>query len=120
MDFFRPNEIFQITPRKVLATNNSGTTDTFDLASTTASIQIDTIAANQTFYESISPNYPNPFSYETVVFFSINEATPIKIHLYKPDGTLVQTSPDDNYLDNCLNYKIYNSTGEEVVLMDKN
>jgi hypothetical protein len=66
----------------------------------------------------VSLNYPNPFNYETRVFFSINESTPIKMRLYNSGGSLIQIIPNDNPLENCLNYYIYDSHNAEIFSMD--
>ncbi len=56
-------------------------------------ITIQPTQAIQTYNEEFSYNYPNPFSYETEIFFSIDEETPITIYIYNYNGDEVQRIP---------------------------
>jgi hypothetical protein len=113
MDFFVLWEnTFEITPKYVKIISPTGDTDSIILDSPTASIYIDTINSYQTFIEDVSINYPNPFNYETVIFFSINEPTPVKMELYGFDGNIIQKIPAD--INGALEFEIINSNRDKI------
>jgi len=116
MDFFTIGELLTITPAHIIITDDSATTYEY-LTSSTARFQIDPLLGNQTFYESVSLNYPNPFHNETVLFFSIKEPTTLQIKLCNFLGTVIQKIPNNSPEDNYLHYTIYNSNNEEVAGM---
>jgi hypothetical protein len=61
-----------------------GMDSTFTMPSSNGgNIAIDTINATQTYHNSFSVNYPNPFNYETTIFFSVD--TPSKLNAYVYD-----------------------------------
>lgn len=59
-------------------------------------ISIDTLDVIQNYKERFSYAFPNPFSYETEIYFSIEEATPLKLIIYNYGGEIVQTIPEEN------------------------
>ena len=118
MDFFMTWEnVFQIAPKYVAITSTSSQeTDTINFVSSAASIFIDTINANQTFKEGVSLNYPNPFNYETVIFFSIDEPTPVKMELYNFSGSVLQKIPEN--VDGALYFHFYDAFNNEIEVSD--
>ena len=111
MDFFMNHEIFTLTPKYVKITSSENDT-TINLSSSSASIRIDTISANQTFKEGVSTNYPNPFFYETVLFFSINEPTTVNMELYDFIGNIIQKIPED--IDGALHFRFFDASNNEI------
>jgi len=111
VDFFRPNEVVTITPKYVRITASENDT-TVHFSNISASIFIDTVEGNQTFREAVSANYPNPFGYETVVFFSIDTPTPLKIQLYGFEGSIIQTIPVD--IDGALFFTFFDSDNRVI------
>ena len=117
MDFFRPWErVFTITPKNVKVIDGNDTATTV-FTNPPARIFIDTVASNQTFREAVSLNYPNPFNYETVIFFSIYEPTPVKMELYAFDGSILQRMPED--IDGALHFSFYDSSNN-LIEMENN
>jgi hypothetical protein len=96
--FYDATRKMKILPYSVKITKN-GIDSLVELNSEPAIITIDTTYLQQTFYESLSLNYPNPFSAETNVFFSILEKTPIKFHLHSYSGEIMQMIPNENISD---------------------
>jgi len=113
VDFYTVNKNrLKITPTTVSINKKNGSDSIIKLEEKPAYITIDTVFLRQTFKEGVSFNYPNPFYYETNVFFSILEKTTLKIYVHSYQGGLIQTIPVDIVGDKALNYKFYNSANE--------
>lgn len=101
----------KITPQTI-SINKNGTDSIIAANAEPAYITIEIEPLNQTFKEGVSFNFPNPFHYETTIFFSILDKTTLKIYVHSYGGGILQTFPVDVVVDNLLNYRFYNSANE--------
>jgi hypothetical protein len=111
MDFYGIwEQSITIEPKTVRVYGNG--TDTTIALSGVATILIDKENPDQTFREDISLNYPNPFNYETIVFFSIDKPSKIEAKLFSFSGEIVQNIPKDT--KGPLLFTIYDSFNKEI------
>lgn len=107
IDFYYKNYFFiHITPTKLAI-------DEEEVAINAVSgiISIKNIATNQTYEEQFSHAFPNPFSYETAIFFSIKEETTLKLTIYNYIGEAIQEIPKNN---NIFHYILINAEREII------
>jgi len=116
VDFYFPNEIFEITPKKIIVGDSIIT-----LTEKTAKVNIDYIPANLTYIKDISLNYPNPFYYETNILFSLPEESSVNFDIYNPLGLCVQQIPDKkNDFGKPFFYEIINSNYQQILIENNN
>lgn len=107
IDFYYKNYFFiSITPTKLAIDDEE-----VAINAVSGTILINNIATNQTYEEQFSHAFPNPFSYETVIFFSIKEATTLKLTIYNYIGEFIQEIPKDN---NIFQYILINAEREII------
>ena len=66
---------------------------TYDLGTITLKTHLDALPENQTDFNQFSlyQNYPNPFTGETKIVFTLPETLPILLEVYNPEGQKVKT-----------------------------
>lgn len=121
VDFYRPNEIFEITPQEIIIKDASNS-NTIKLESNTAYVRIEYMPNNLTYIEDVSLNYPNPFLTETTILFSVTEETDVSFEIYNILGTLVKKIPnkDNDFKYDAFRYEIYNMEHIAVPIEDNN
>ncbi len=82
-----------------------------DITANAGIISITNIEANQTYNERVSYAYPNPFSYETEIYFSIKEETTLKLTISNYVGEIIQEIPAENDI---FNFIVMNAAREII------
>ena len=107
IDFYYKNYFFiHITPTKLAIDEEE-----VAINAVSGTISINNIVTNQTYEEQFSHAFPNPFSYETVIFFSIEEETTLKLTIYNYIGETIQEIPKN---DNVFHYILINAEREII------
>ena len=116
VDFYPTNEVFTITPKEIIVGDSVIT-----LKEKTARVDLNYVPSNLTYIKDISFNYPNPFTHQTTILFSLPETNNVDIKIYNSLGSCIQIIPDkDNDYGNAFKYEIRNSQREVIKIAENN
>jgi hypothetical protein len=116
VDFYFTGEFFEITPMKILVSDGEDVSS-INLGDKTAQINFNYIPANLTYRSDVSLNYPNPFSSETFLLFSLSETKEVNFEIYNVLGTCVQNIPG---IGNAFRYEIIDSKHNLIAITENN